>query len=139
MKEMTMEDFLQRGVRNPEIVDLISLDESTGEVVLTMIEDRPWHSIEAGLSDLDEKCNRYFVYLLDGFFAEQYPQYRGRRIRVQLDCLEAPPEDAMPLLGGIGGFAEAHGMQFTIRLIRQKDIPRADWELRSSDDEETEL
>ena len=128
-----METFQERGVRNPEIIDLISLDSKTGQVVLTMIEDRPWQGIEGGLADLDEKCNRYFVYLLDGFFAEHYPQYRGRSIRVQLDCVEPPPAEAMPLLGGITGFADAHGMEFSIRVIRETDILRAEWETSSSE------
>jgi hypothetical protein len=134
-----METFQQRGVRNPEIIDLISVDEKTGEVVLTMVEDRSWSAVDGGLADLDEKCNRYFVYLLDGFFAEHYPQYRGRRIRVQLDCVEPPPAEAMGLLGGISGFADAHGMEFSIRVIREKDIIRAEWEVGTPELVEKEL
>ena len=67
-----------RGVSNPRVVDLVGLDRETGEVMLLMLEERPWGSDPAQLRQLEAKLNSYLSYVLDGFLAEQYPQYAGR-------------------------------------------------------------
>src|SRR5450432_4244143 len=106
MEQMTREEmvaeFGARGVENPTVVDLITPDAASGQVVLAMFERRPWgqgRGQDPGqdpgqdrvqLRQIEEKINRYLGYVLDGFFVQQFPQYAGRRVRIRLDCHEAP-------------------------------------------------
>ena len=83
---------MQRGVQNPEIIDLITLDSKEGEVILLILEDRPWGSDSKQLMQFDEKLNRYLAYVLDGFLVKEYPQYQGVPVRIQIDCVDEPTD-----------------------------------------------
>ncbi len=106
-----------RGVFNPRVVDLIELDRETGEVVLVMLEERPWGSDPAQLRQLEGKLNSYLSYVLDGFLASQYPDYAGRRVRFQLDCPAPPREEERPFLTAARNFAASEGIRFVVKAI----------------------
>ena len=89
---------MQRGVENPDIIDLITPDPTSGEVVLLIIEERPWGSDKNQLVQFDEKLNRYLAYILDGFLGRQYPQYENTPVRIQIDCVA--DRRAKPSLSG---------------------------------------
>lgn len=76
----------ERGVKNPKIIDLISPSSFDESVELTVWEERscsPGSDQEAlQLTQLEEKLNNYLGYLLDGYFEREYPQYRGKAVRV---------------------------------------------------------
>ena len=103
-----------RGVSNPHVVDLVALDRETGEVMLLMLEERPFGSDPAQLRQLEGKLNSYLSYVLDGFLAEQYPQYAGLRVRFQLDCATPPREEERPFLTAARNFAAAEGIRFVV-------------------------
>ena len=89
-REQMVAEFGKPGVENPQVLDLITTDPASGDVVLVMIERRAWGAHPQQLKQIEEKINRYMAYALDGFLAEHHPQYVGRRVRLQLDCAEAP-------------------------------------------------
>ncbi|MES1165971.1 MAG: DUF6572 domain-containing protein, partial [Verrucomicrobiota bacterium] len=89
-REQMVAEFGAPGVENPMILDLITTDRESGDVVLVMIERRPWGAHPQQLKQIEEKINRYMAYVLDGFLAEHHPQHAGRRVRLRLDCAEAP-------------------------------------------------
>ena len=49
------EEREKRGVFNPRVVDLISVDPDTGEVVLLMIEERDWSGGDTQLREVEAK------------------------------------------------------------------------------------
>ena len=67
-----------RGVHNPKVVDLIRVDDATQEVVLLMLEERPWGSDPNQLRQLEAKFNNYLEYVLGGHLATQYPPYADK-------------------------------------------------------------
>ena len=69
--------------------------DERGEVVLLMLEQRVWGSAPGQLRQLEEKFNRYLSFVLDGFLAEQFPQYKDQPVCFRLDCA-GPPGDAAP-------------------------------------------
>jgi hypothetical protein len=107
-----------RGVHNPRVVDLISFDRERDEVVLLMLEERPWGSAPEQLRQLEEKFNRYLGYVLDGFLVQQFPQYAGKRVRFRLDCAMAPGEAERPMLASIKSFAGSQEIEFEVNVIR---------------------
>ncbi len=89
---------VKNGVENPGVLDALGRDGETGEVVLVMLEPRPWNGGETQLIQLQEKLNSYLSFALDGEMVEQLPQLVGVPVRIQLACAEPPPEPVVKLL-----------------------------------------
>lgn len=114
-----MEDQREaRGVHNPKVVDLIQLDRERGEVVLLMLEERPWGSTPEQLRQLEAKFNGYLSYALDGFLAAQYPDYAGRPVCIRLDCVMAPGDEERAMLASMHGFANSVEVRFEVNVIQ---------------------
>lgn len=131
MDEMPSEEAgesLTRGVINPRIVDLIQVDPSAGEVVLTLIEWRPWPSGAEHYDQLDEKLSNYFVYIIDGFLGRQYPQYAGMPARVQLDTVHEISDQVRSILEEASRVGEEHGIRVALRYVAAEDMAAASWE-----------
>ena len=107
-----------RGVHNPKVVDLIRPDPERGEVVLLMLEQRPWGSTPEQLRQLEAKFNGYLSYALDGFLAAQYPQYAGLPVCIRLDCVMAPGDEERAMLTAMQGFAASVEIRFEVNVIQ---------------------
>lgn len=105
-----------RGVHNPRVVDLIRLDTERDEVVLLMLEERPWGTVPEQLRQLEAKFNSYLAYVLDGHMVEQYPQYAGKRVCVRLDCAAPPGEGEQAMLTSMGNFAASENLSFEVNV-----------------------
>lgn len=108
-----------RGVFNAKVVDLISLDPDTSAVVLLMLEERPWDSVPEQLRQLEDKFNAYLSYVLDGYLVRDYPQYAGKPVRFQLDCVARPGAQELPMLTAMRNFAAAEGIDFVVNMMRR--------------------
>jgi hypothetical protein len=115
-REQMIAEFGEPGVQNPAIVDLIELDASSGQVALVMIERRGWDSGAEQFRQIEEKINRYMGYVLDGHLATHYPQYEGKRIRIRLDCAEAPRGESVRFVKAAGEAVRAHGLEFVVNV-----------------------
>jgi hypothetical protein len=107
-------EFGDTGVQNPAVVDLVTLDKASDTVVLVMVERRPWGAPREQFKQIEEKLNRYMGYVLDGFLAEQYPQYSGKSVQIRLDCAEAPHGEAVRFVAAMTHATESHGIHFSI-------------------------
>src|SRR4051812_41795789 len=87
-----------RGVEHAHVIDLIADDANPGEVVLIMLEPRPWDGTEQRLFQLQEKINAYLSFALDGEMAESYPALATRSLRIQVDCVTMPDESVVDFL-----------------------------------------
>ena len=105
-------EFGGPGVENSKVVDLISVDAATDAVVLTMIERRPWGASDRQFQQIEEKINRYMGYVLDGFLAQQYPQYVGKNVEIVLECAEPPPAEVQPFVDAATNAAREYGLDF---------------------------
>jgi hypothetical protein len=105
-----------RGVANPRVVDLIRLDTERDEVVLLMLEERPWGTQPEQLRQLEAKFNSYLAYVLDGHMAKQYPQYAGKRVCVRLDCAAPPGAGEQAMLTAMGNFAASENLSFEVNV-----------------------
>jgi hypothetical protein len=119
--------YERRGVENPRIVDLIAPDPGSGEIVLSLLEGRPWSGGREQLEQHDEKLDAYFVYVLDGHLAREYPQYKGMPARIELVCVEEPGEAERPFLGGVSRAAADNGLRFGGRIDPDPFAGRAPW------------
>lgn len=122
------ETYQRRGVVNPRIVDLITRDPDTDTVLLKIFEPRPWGAVDRQLFQLEDKLNAYFGYVLDGHLAQQYPQYEGKRVRIQLECVEGPGELEEEFMDAVETFCESQGLGFSLRVVEDPAQWRAPWE-----------
>lgn len=106
-----------RGVEHAHVIDLIADDSKTGEVVLIMLEERPWDGAEVRLFQLQEKINAYLAFALDGEMAEAYPQFSGRKIRLQLDCVGMPGSDVVQFLSMVREQIAFQGINLEVRVM----------------------
>ena len=109
----------QRGMHNPQIVDLITPDESTGEVVLVMLEERPWNSVPDHMRQVEAKFNAYLEYVLGGHFVKQYPQYEGVNVCFRIDCVENPPAKDNAFFNAMSNFAAGEGLRLVVAVMQQ--------------------
>ena len=112
-REEMVAQFGDTGVQNPAVVDLITLDKASDAVVLVMIERRPWDASRDQFKQIEEKLNRYMGYVLDGFLAEQYPQYQGKSVAIRLDCAEAPHGESLRFVEAMTHACQSHGLHFS--------------------------
>jgi Family of unknown function (DUF6572) len=123
-REQMLSEFGAPGVENSKVVDLIGVDAATDKVVLTMIERRPWGASDQQFQQIEEKINRYMGYALDGFLAEHYPEYEGKRVQIRLECAEEPHGDAVLFVKGAARAASDHGLEFVV-AVRPPDAKQA--------------
>ncbi|HVN37484.1 MAG TPA: DUF6572 domain-containing protein [Myxococcota bacterium] len=116
---MQPEDREPRGVFNPRVIDLITLDEAADEVVLVMLEERPWGSDAAQLRQLEAKFNAYLSYVLGGHLVQQYPDYADRGVRFQLDCVENPRAADLAFFTAMSNFAAGEGIRLVVRVMQR--------------------
>src|SRR5438105_13438157 len=115
-KEQMIAEFGAPGVENPMIMDLITSDPASGDVVLVMIERRSWGGHPLQFKQIEEKINRYLAYVLDGFLIQQHPQYQGKRVRLRIDCAEAPHGDAIQFVDAAADAIRREGLDFVVNV-----------------------
>lgn len=116
-REQMVAEFGETGVQNPAVVDLITLEKGSDTVVLVMTEHRSWGASAEQFKQIEEKLNRYMGYVLDGFFAEQYPQYLGKAVQIRLDAAEAPHGEAVRFVAGMTDATRNHGLRFVVAVL----------------------
>ncbi len=106
-----------RGVEHAHVIDIVADDAKTGEVVLVMLEPRPWDGSELRLFQLQEKINAYLSFALDGEMAESYPALLGRPLRLQLDCVAMPDSAVVEFLGVVREQVGFQGINLEVRVM----------------------
>ena len=110
------------GLENPGALDAIAYDAKKDVVILAMYETRPWDQGEAQLLQLQEKLNAYASYALDGEMAADYPEFRDKKIRIQLRTVHEPPARAMEFVQMARQQLELQEVTFeVIRITRSED------------------
>ena len=94
-------EAIATGVANPAVIDMFALDQHADEVLLVMMEDRPWDGSDERLHEVQEKFNAYVSFLLDGEMVAEHPELQGKRARIELRCADMPDNRAVELLGNI--------------------------------------
>ena len=107
-----------RGVHNPRVVDLVRLDADRDEVVLLMLENRTWGTVDDQLQQLEAKFNSYLSYVLDGHMAKQYPQYAGKSVCFELDCADPPGSREQAMLTSMRNFAASEHLGFRVNVVQ---------------------
>lgn len=122
-RDQMIAEFGRPGVENPTILDLVTTDPESGDVVLVMIERRRWGDAALQVPQIEEKINRYMGYVLDGYLADHYPQYVGKRVRLRLECAEAPHGHIVRFLSAAEHATSQHGLAFEVKVTGASGEP----------------
>jgi hypothetical protein len=103
------------GVHNPKKIDLITRTK-TDEIVLVMIEDRPWDGGEDRLAELQDKINNYLAFALDGALFQQIPEAKDKRVIIRLDCSHEPDTATLDFIDAVRRQIEPEHIPITINV-----------------------
>jgi hypothetical protein len=105
-----------KGIEHAGVIDFLGFDTGASEVVLVMVERRPWHNIEEQLFQLQEKLNAYLSFALDGEMVEVYPQFAGKPLKIRLECAEPPVEETLDFLQHVYEQSSLQGITFEVEV-----------------------
>src|SRR5580658_6387568 len=79
-------------VEQTEVVDIISTERMTGNVVLTISDHLDWSDSTAHQMLLQSKLNRYLAFVESGEILESYPDAKDRPIEFKV-VFQFPPDN----------------------------------------------
>lgn len=110
-------------LESPGTLDAFAHDARSDRVVLAMFETRPWLGDDRQGFQLQEKLNAYVSFALDGEMAEQFPEFIGKPVCIQLRTMHEPDERTLGFLSQVReqlGFQE---IEFETVLIGENEAP----------------
>lgn len=69
-----------------DVVDFISIDEKSNEVVLSISDHLEWEGNDEHLLLFQEKLNKYLAFIESGEILESYPKAEGKNVLISLVC-----------------------------------------------------
>jgi hypothetical protein len=79
--------------------DLITDDPKNDELVVYLVEAGPWSgALHERLQKIQSRLYDAFDAVVDGALTAKYPETKGRRIRIQVDCHNSPPDTVLNLV-----------------------------------------
>jgi hypothetical protein len=98
------------GLRDHDVIDLVTRDPRTDEFALVMVQTDPWtESADQQANDLREKIATYVAFARRGL-TEHFPEAAGKPFYIQLDCQTPPPPAITELLALAGKRLEQNGI-----------------------------
>jgi hypothetical protein len=88
---------MEHGINNPEVIDEIAFDPDNDEIVLIMRAPEEWDDMKSRGAEVKEKMTTYVAFAFGGGLEEQFPEYKGKKIRFQVDVTFMPPEPVLEL------------------------------------------
>ena len=98
------------------VVDAIGVDDSSGDVVLTITDHLEWGNNEHLLL-LQEKLNTYLSFVESGEILNTYADATGRDVLINVVCKYPPDESAVSFFNQVSRVVEGAGMKFNYHLF----------------------
>ena len=76
---------------NKVTVDLIVHSDDKSEFALYLVEDAPWGDVELRVKKMQDRVYTTVDAVLDGIVASDYPDSKGKRIRIEVVCRGESP------------------------------------------------
>jgi hypothetical protein len=106
-----------KGIEHAGVIDFLGFDQTSSEVLLTMVESRPWTPDSPQLFQLQEKLNAYLSFVLDGEMLEAYPQFAQKPVRLRLECATPPGEAEIAFLQHVYEQTLLQGIAFEVEVV----------------------
>ncbi len=106
-----------KGIEHAGVIDFMGFDQTSSEVLLTMVELRPWKPESPQLFQLQEKLNAYLSFILDGEMLESYPQFAQKPVRLRLECATPPGPEETAFLQHVYEQTLLQGIAFEVDVV----------------------
>jgi hypothetical protein len=103
------------GVQDTKVIDLVA-EGPDGEVIMFIVEERPWDSSLGQVDDLREKLITYASFVADRSLVRRYPDLEGRPVRIQIDCPEQPTDAIAALIDQAGPSLSEFGITVNLNV-----------------------
>jgi hypothetical protein len=103
------------GLSDSHTVDVVA-EDAAGEVMVVMVEDRPWSGGRPQELELREKVNLYTEFITGGDLVRRFPNAAGRPVRIHLDCVEEPTGTIATVIAYAKEQLAKLGIGFTINV-----------------------
>jgi hypothetical protein len=109
------------GVQDTKVIDVVG-EGPDGEVIMFIVEERPWDASPSQVDDLREKLITYAGFVADRGLVRQYPDLEGRPVRIQIDCPEQPTDAIAALVDQAAPSLAEFGITLSFN-VRGPDAP----------------
>lgn len=113
------------GVQDTNVIDLVG-EGPDGEVILFIVEERPWDASPTQVDDLREKLVTYAGFVANRDLVHQYPDLEGRPVRIQIDCPEQPSDAVAALLDQAAPSLSEFGITVSLNVRGASTEPHGD-------------
>lgn len=103
------------GISDTNTIDLVA-EDAAGDVLVVMVEDRPWGADPDQEVQLREKVNLYADFIGNGSLVRQFPEAAGKQVSVRLDCVEEPAGQIATLIKYTALQLEQLGIGFVLNV-----------------------
>jgi hypothetical protein len=97
-------------IEQTDLIDIISIDRMTGQVVLTISDHLDWSDSAAHLLLLQSKLNRYLAFVESGELLQSYPNAKDRPITFIVTFKFPPDEERRRFLAKMRTIVESAGI-----------------------------
>ena len=85
-------------VEQLDVVDIISTDQKTGHVVLTIADDLDWSNTVQHQVELQAKFNKYLAFIESGEILTRYPDAKDRPAAIRVYFKYQPDQEGWQFL-----------------------------------------
>jgi hypothetical protein len=103
-------------VDDPSVIDFVTQSRD-GDVVLVMVEGRPWDASAARLAELANKVSVYVSFVSSGEIYSKYPELVGKPIAFELRSIELPDAVTQELIDKMRLRLKRIGIDLMVRQI----------------------
>ena len=105
-------------IDQPDVVDLVTIDKLSGDVLLSISDHLPWGDLEsAHLVLLQSKLNRYLSFVESGDMVGRFPETSGRKIVINLVCKFPPSEEGINLIRNATAAIRQAGFDLRVKTL----------------------
>ncbi len=89
-------------------IDLITKNPKNNEYKLILVEEGPWEesTLEDRLRKIQDRIYNAVDAAVDGALFQNYPDSKGQKVCVQVDCYDPPPDMIEQLVKDLGQYVD---------------------------------
>ena len=106
-------------VDQPDKIDIIGIDNSSGSVVLTISDHLDWSDTYQHQLILQKKLNTYLAFVESGEITEQYPNSSGRSVVLEVVFKYRPDAGGLKFLERASQVIHSAGFEFRHRIFAE--------------------
>jgi hypothetical protein len=95
-----------------DIVDVVSIDKKTGDVILTISDHLDWSDTVGHQITLQAKFNKYLAFIESGEILTRYPEAKNRPVAIKVVFKYKPDQEGWQFLTKAKAVIESAGFSF---------------------------